>query len=56
MKQVSEEYGLGWSEGTIRTRAKRLYQWLIFTNLVEEKKQGILEATEKIPQGNLQDP
>lgn len=56
MEQVSEEYGLGWSEGTIRTRAKRLYQWLIFTRLAEEKKQGTLEATDKMPRGNLPDP
>jgi len=56
MEQVSEEYGLGWSEGTVGTRAKRLYQWLIFTRLAEEKKRGTLEATEKMPRGNLPDP
>lgn len=56
MEQVSEEYSLGWSDGTIRTRAKRLYQWLLFTNLAEEKQQGILVPTEKMPRGNLPDP
>lgn len=56
MEQVSEEYSLGWSEGTVETRAKRLYQWLIFTGLTEEKKQGTLEATEKMPRGNLPNP
>lgn len=56
MERVSEEYSLGWSEGTIETRSKRLYQWLIFTGIAEEKARGILEATEKMPRGNLPDP
>jgi len=56
MELVSEEYSLGWSEGTVETRAKRLYQWLLFTNLAEEKKQGTFKATDKMPRGNLPDP
>lgn len=56
MKGVSEEYNLGWSDGTISTRAKRLYKWLIFTRLAEVKKRGVLEATEKMPRGNLPTP
>lgn len=56
MKGVVKEYSLGWSDGTINTRAKRLYRWLIFTNLAEEKSPGVLETTEKIPRGNLPDP
>jgi len=56
MQQVSEDYSLGWSEGTVRTRAKRLYQWLLFTRLAEEESQGVLVATDKMPRGNLPDP
>lgn len=55
MAQVSEDYSLGWSEGTIRTRAKRLYQWLIFTGLAEEERRGYLVPTEKMPR-DLPDP
>lgn len=55
MQRVSEDYGLGWSEGTVETRSKRLYQWLIFTELTEERRRGVLEATEKMPRGNLPD-
>ena len=56
MQQVSEDYSLGWSEGMVRTRAKRLYQWLLFTQLAEEESQGVLVATDKMPRGNLLDP
>jgi len=56
IEEVSEEYNLGWSDGTIETKAKRLYRWLIFTQLAEEEKRGILEATEKMPRGNLPKP
>jgi len=56
MQQVSEDYSLGWSEGTVRTRAKRLYRWLLFTRLAEEESQGVLVATDKMPRGNLPDP
>jgi len=43
MSQISEEYAKGWSEGIIQTRAKRLYTWLIFTELFEEKSRGYLQ-------------
>lgn len=56
MQQVSEDYSLGWSEGTVQTRAKRLYRWLLFTRLAEEESQGVLVATDKMPRGNLPDP
>lgn len=56
MEQVSNDYSLGWSEGTVRTRAKRLYQWLLFTELAIEKEPGILEAMNKMPRGNLPNP
>lgn len=56
MQQVSEDYSLGWSETTVETRAKRLYQWLLFTRLAEEESQGVLLATDKMPRGNLPDP
>ena len=55
MAQISEDYSLGWSEGTVQTRAKRLYQWLIFTGLAEEERQGYLVPTEKMPR-DLSDP
>ncbi|MFB6142260.1 MAG: hypothetical protein ABEJ30_02830 [Halorientalis sp.] len=56
MSRVSEEYGLGWSKGTVRTRAKRLYSWLIFTDLAEEVKRGVLTPTEKMSRGNPPKP
>lgn len=56
MEQVSEEYNMGWSDSTIRTRAKRLYQWLVFTKLAEEQQQGVLSPTEKMPQEKLTKP
>jgi len=56
MSRVAEEFNLGWSEGTVRTRAKRLYSWLIFTELAEEVKNGVLVPTEKMPRGNLPKP
>ena len=56
MQQVSEDYSLGWSETTVETGAKRLYQWLLFTRLAEEESRGVLVATDKMPRGNLPDP
>lgn len=56
MQQVSDDYSLGWSDSTVQTRAKRLYQWLLFANLTEERERGVLEATQKMPRGNLPDP
>lgn len=43
MSQISKDYVKGWSEVTIQTRAKRLYSWLVFTELFEEKSRGYLE-------------
>ena len=56
MAQVCKDYSLGWSEGTIDTRAKRLYRWLVFTGLTEEVTNGVLEPTEKMPRDDLRDP
>jgi hypothetical protein len=43
MKQISEDYAKGWSNTTIETRAKRLYSWLLFTELFEERSRGYLQ-------------
>jgi hypothetical protein len=56
MEQVSEDYFKGWSEVTIQTRAKRLYSWLLFTELFEERTRGYLEPTENIEAGELAAP
>jgi len=56
MEQVSEEYSMGWSEKTIQTKASRLSPWLTFTELADEREDGGLEATEKMPRDDLSDP
>jgi len=56
MEQVSEDYLKGWSEVTIQTRAKRLYSWLLFTELFEERTRGYLEPTGNIEAGELAAP
>jgi DNA-binding MarR family transcriptional regulator len=56
MEQVSEDYLKGWSEVTIQTRAKRLYSWLLFTELFEEQSRGYLEPTENIEADELAAP
>lgn len=53
MKQVSEDHLKGWSEVTIQTRAKRLYSWLLFTELFEEQNRGYLQATDNVKTGEL---
>jgi hypothetical protein len=45
MRQVSEDYVKGWSDSTIQTRAKRLYPWLLFTELAVEQDTGYLEPS-----------
>lgn len=56
MEQVSEEYSMGWSDRTIQTKAWRLSPWLTFTELIYEREDGALEATEKMPRDDLSDP
>lgn len=47
---------MGWSEKTIQIKARRLSPWLTFTELVYEREDGALEATEKMPRDDLSDP
>lgn len=54
--RVSTDYGKGWSEGTIKTKGKRLYQWLIFTELAEEVNQGTLIPTDILKNCEITDP
>lgn len=42
MKKVCDELGNNWSETTIKTKAKRLYSWLVYSDLFKEVKQGKL--------------
>lgn len=42
MAALNEEHDKGWSESTVSTKAKRLYQWLIYSGLFVEVKQGVL--------------
>jgi hypothetical protein len=53
MRQVSEDHLKGWSDSTIKTRAKRLYQWLLFTELAEEKDTGYLQPTDIVETDKL---
>lgn len=45
VRDVSEDFLKGWSDLTIQTRAKRLYSWLLFTELAEEVERGYLKST-----------
>lgn len=56
IEQVSKGYSMGWSERTIKTKARRLSTWLTFTELAEEQEAGILEVTKKMPRDDLSDP
>ena len=42
MEKVNEELESNWSKSTTKTKAKRLYQWLIYSGLFKEIKQGKL--------------
>lgn len=42
MRSVGEELGRGWSKGTVETKAKRLYRWLVYSGLFKEVGQGRL--------------
>lgn len=42
MAKLNNEYEKGWSENTVSTKAKRLYQWLIYSGLFVEVKKGVL--------------
>lgn len=50
MQKVSDDFSMGWSEETIKTRAKLIYNWLVFTGLAEEARQGYLTPTDKMPE------
>lgn len=45
VRKIGEELNKGWSEGTVETKAKRLYSWLIFSDLFKEVKRGTLVPT-----------
>jgi hypothetical protein len=42
MAKVNDEYEKDWSESTVSTKAKRLYQWFIYSGLFVEVKKGVL--------------
>jgi len=56
MKQVSEDYSMGWSDKTIETKASRLSPWLTFAELADEQEDGVFVATEKMPRDGFSDP
>lgn len=56
IRQVSEEYLLGWSEGTIDFRARQTYPWLIFLDLAEELDGFRLRPKEKMNQLDVSPP
>lgn len=53
MRKVSEELDKEWSDGTIETKAKRIYQWLIYSNLFKEVKRGTLVPVATNNRGGL---
>lgn len=42
MKEVGRELDKDWSDSTVQTKAKRLYSWLIYSDLFKEEKRGWL--------------
>lgn len=48
MNKVSEDHLKGWNETTVQTRAKRLYSWLLFTELAEEQSRGYLKPSKAL--------
>lgn len=56
MEQVSEDYSMGWSERTIKTKASRLSPWLTFAELAVKREDGDFVATEKIARDEFSDP
>lgn len=53
MQKVGEELDKNWSENTVDTKAKRLYQWLIYSDLFKEVKRGTLVPTATASQSGL---
>jgi hypothetical protein len=49
LREVSDDFNMGWGDETIRTRSKRIYRWVIYTKLAEETSRGHLEPTERMP-------
>lgn len=45
MRRVGKELNKDWTETTSQTKAKRIYQWLIYSNLFKEVKRGTLVTT-----------
>jgi hypothetical protein len=56
MARVSEDYDQGWSESTIKTKGKRLYQWLIYAELAEEVNRGTLKPTSILKNRKIEGP
>lgn len=52
MQQVSDDFSMGWSEATVRTKAGRLSTWLVHTGLAEESRKGYLTPTDKMPESD----
>lgn len=40
--EINEVYDKDWGESTVQTRAKRIYSWLVYSDLFKEVKRGIL--------------
>jgi hypothetical protein len=53
MQQLNEELDHGWSESTVKTKAKRIYSWLKYSDLFKEPKQGYLirNVSEEVDKG-----
>lgn len=45
MERVGEELGRDWTNTTRETKGKRIYQWLLFSDLFKEVKRGTLVPT-----------
>jgi len=56
IQQVSDDYNRGWSDTTVQTKGKRIYRWLIYTELAEEIKNGTLRPTDIVERRKTPDP
>lgn len=49
MQKVSDDFNMGWSDRTVKTKSRRLVPWLTYTDLAEKNRQGHLTPTDKMP-------
>lgn len=48
MRRVGEELGRDWSDSTVQTKSKRIYRWLVYSELFKEVKRGTLVPSTEV--------